>query len=151
MTAWIATQVWSLYHLAEIGRETGPEEHPKQGRNTRNKAGTKEISKPEVPSEARMKAAAMRAVILLAVPLVLAGCSQKPSAGDRQKRYDELCVAVERAEAKQADLQRQAASYGRPKTDAEYNEWHADEQKQGQLVLRLRKERDEAQAALDAP
>jgi hypothetical protein len=98
-----------------------------------------------------MKVAARRAVILLSVLLVLAGCSQKPSAGDRQKRYDELCVAVERAEAKQADLLRQAASYGRSKTDAEYNEWHAEEQKQGQLVLRLRKERDEAKAALDAP
>jgi hypothetical protein len=98
-----------------------------------------------------MKVAAMRAVILLSVLLVLAGCSQKPSGGERQKRYDELCVAVERAEDKQADLQRQAASFGRPKTDAEYKERHADEQKQGQLVLRLRKERDEAKAALDAP
>ena len=98
-----------------------------------------------------MKVAAMRTVILLSVPLVLAGCSHEPSGGDRQKRYDELCVAVERAEDKQADLQRQAASYGRPKSDAEYNERHAEEKKQGQLVLRLRKERDEAKAALDAP
>jgi hypothetical protein len=98
-----------------------------------------------------MNVAAMRTVIFSSVLLILAGCSHKPSAGDRQKRYDELCLAVERAEAKQADLQRQAASYGLPKTDAEYNERHADEQKQGQLVLRLRRERDEAKAALDAP
>jgi outer membrane murein-binding lipoprotein Lpp len=93
----------------------------------------------------------MRAVILFSVLLVLVGCSQKPSAGDRQNRYDELCTAVERAEAKQADLEREAASYGRPKSDAEYNERHAEERKQGQLVLRLRKERDEAKAALEAP
>jgi hypothetical protein len=93
----------------------------------------------------------MKAVILLSVLLVLAGCSHKPSAGELQKRYDELCTAVERAEAKHADLQREAASYGRPKTDAEYNERHVEEKKQGELVLKLRKERDEAKAALNAP
>jgi len=57
----------------------------------------------------------MRTVVLLSVLLVLAGCAHKPSAGERQKRYDELCVAVERAEAKQADLRREATSYGIPK------------------------------------
>jgi hypothetical protein len=93
----------------------------------------------------------MRTVIFVSVLLVLAGCSQKPSGGELQKRYDDLCLAVERAETKHADLLRQAASYGRPKTDAEYNEWHADEKKQEQVVLRIRKERDEAKAALDAP
>jgi hypothetical protein len=98
-----------------------------------------------------MNVSALRAVVLLSALLALAGCSHKPSAGERQKRYDDLCLAVERAEAKQADLQREAASYGRPKTDAEYNERHAEEKKQGEVVLKLRKERDEAKAALDAP
>jgi hypothetical protein len=107
------------------------------------------IGKPPSRGEARMKVAAMRAVILLSVLLALAGCSHKPSAGELQKRYDDLCMAVERAEAKQADLKRQAASYGRPSSDAEYKERHADEQKQGELVERLCKERDEAKAALD--
>jgi outer membrane murein-binding lipoprotein Lpp len=101
--------------------------------------------------EARMKVTALRAVILSSAVLVLAGCAHKPSAGERQKRYDDLCLAVERAEAKQADLQREAASYGRPKSDAEYNERHAAEKKQGEVVQQLRKERDEAKAALDAP
>jgi outer membrane murein-binding lipoprotein Lpp len=80
-------------------------------------------------------------VALLSALLMLAGCSHKPSGGELQKRYDDLCVAVERAEAKQADLRREAASYGR----------HSDEEhKQEELLLRLRKERDEAKAALDA-
>jgi len=93
----------------------------------------------------------MRTVGLLLVILVLAGCSHKPSGGERQKRYDDLNLAVDRAEAKLADLRRQAASYGRPNTDAEYNERHAEEKKQEELVERLRKERDEAKAALDPP
>jgi hypothetical protein len=94
---------------------------------------------------------AVKTVSLLLAILVMAGCSHKPSAGERQKRYDDLSLAVERAEAKQADLRRQAASYGRPNSDAEYNERHADETKQEEVVQRLRKERDEAKAALDAP
>jgi hypothetical protein len=87
---------------------------------------------------------------VLILLLVLAGCSHRPSAGDLQKRFDDLSLAVERAEDKHAELLRQAVSYGRPNSDAEYNEWHADEKKQEQVVLRLRKDRDEAKAALDA-
>lgn len=97
-----------------------------------------------------MKVPAMRTVILLSLLFVMAGCSREPSGGELQKRYDDLCTAVERAEAKQADLKREAASYGRPKSEAEYNDRHAEEKKQGEIVQRLSKERDEAKAALDA-
>ncbi len=84
----------------------------------------------------------LRMVILFSVILVLVGCSRKPSGGELQKRYDDLSRAVDRAEDKQAEMRRVAVSYGQAKTD--------DEKKQEEVVQRLRKERDEAKAALDA-